>query len=161
MPAIKPDVALGHLGRFQRQSLEAARPGDLLDLLQQETPEPGALASRGHAQPVDIDAVTPPLGRGNTHHLLAVEREEDVTALDGSGKEHVMMGRNLASKIADVGRESRPQDALDLIEFAPEARKRSLELWPSPGGDFDIMRRVKELFDPSNLLNRGRLYRRI
>lgn len=48
-----------------------------------------------------------------------------------------------------------------VIEFAPEARKRALELWPSPGGDFEIMRRVKAMFDPSNLLNRGRLYRRI
>ena len=48
-----------------------------------------------------------------------------------------------------------------VIEFAPEARKRALILWPSPGGDFEIMRRVKALFDPSNLLNRGRLYRRI
>ena len=48
-----------------------------------------------------------------------------------------------------------------VVEFAPEARKRSLELWPSPGGDFEIMRRIKALFDPSNLLNRGRLYRRI
>jgi glycolate oxidase FAD binding subunit len=48
-----------------------------------------------------------------------------------------------------------------VVEFAPEARKRTLELWPSPGGDFEIMRRVKALFDPSNLLNRGRLYRRI
>ena len=48
-----------------------------------------------------------------------------------------------------------------VIEFAPEARKQALQLWPSPGGDFEIMRRVKALFDPSNLLNRGRLYRRI
>ena len=48
-----------------------------------------------------------------------------------------------------------------VIEFAPEARKRTLELWPSPGGDLEIMRRIKALFDPSNLLNRGRLYRRI
>ncbi len=48
-----------------------------------------------------------------------------------------------------------------VIEFAPEARKRSFDLWPSPGGDFEIMRRVKALFDPSNLLNRGRLYNRI
>jgi glycolate oxidase FAD binding subunit len=48
-----------------------------------------------------------------------------------------------------------------VIEFAPEARKQTLELWPSPGGDFEIMRRIKALFDPSNLLNRGRLYRRI
>jgi len=48
-----------------------------------------------------------------------------------------------------------------VVEFAPEARKRSLVLWPSPGGDFEIMRRVKAMFDPSNLLNRGRLYCRI
>jgi glycolate oxidase FAD binding subunit len=48
-----------------------------------------------------------------------------------------------------------------VIEFAPESRKRTLELWPSPGGDFELMRRVKALFDPSNLLNCGRLYRRI
>ena len=48
-----------------------------------------------------------------------------------------------------------------VIEFAPEERRQSLELWPSPGGDFEIMQRVKNLFDPANLLNRGRLYRRI
>jgi glycolate oxidase FAD binding subunit len=48
-----------------------------------------------------------------------------------------------------------------VIEFAPEALKQTLTLWPSPGGDFEIMQRVKAMFDPSNLLNRGRLYRRI
>jgi glycolate oxidase FAD binding subunit len=48
-----------------------------------------------------------------------------------------------------------------VIEFAPEAGQRTLELWPSPGGDFEIMQRIKSLFDPSSLLNRGRLYRRI
>jgi glycolate oxidase FAD binding subunit len=48
-----------------------------------------------------------------------------------------------------------------VIEFSPEASKHSLELWPSPGGDFEIMRRIKNLFDPANLLNRGRLYGRI
>jgi glycolate oxidase FAD binding subunit len=48
-----------------------------------------------------------------------------------------------------------------VMEFSPEGRKGSLELWPAPGGDFEIMKRVKQLFDPGNLLNRGRLYRRI
>jgi len=48
-----------------------------------------------------------------------------------------------------------------VIEFSPEERTQTLELWPSPGGDLEIMRRVKNLFDPANLLNRGRLYRRI
>ena len=48
-----------------------------------------------------------------------------------------------------------------VIEFSPEERKQQLELWPAPGGDLEIMRRVKRLFDPENVLNRGRLYRRI
>jgi glycolate oxidase FAD binding subunit len=48
-----------------------------------------------------------------------------------------------------------------VMEFAPERRKGRLELWPAPGGDLEIMKRVKQLFDPKNLLNRGRLYRRI
>jgi glycolate oxidase FAD binding subunit len=48
-----------------------------------------------------------------------------------------------------------------VIEFAPEEKKDALDLWPSPGGDFEIMRRIKHLFDPGNKLNRGRLYRRI
>jgi FAD/FMN-containing dehydrogenase len=48
-----------------------------------------------------------------------------------------------------------------VIEFAPDSGRQSLELWPSPGNDFVIMQRIKNLFDPSNLLNRGRLYRRI
>lgn len=48
-----------------------------------------------------------------------------------------------------------------VIEFAPDASRGAMELWPSPGGDFEIMKRVKQLFDPRNLLNRGRLYRLI
>jgi len=48
-----------------------------------------------------------------------------------------------------------------VLEFAPDDRRSTADLWPRPGGDLEIMRRVKGLFDPSNLLNRGRLYRRI
>ncbi|HEY1337008.1 MAG TPA: FAD-binding oxidoreductase [Bryobacteraceae bacterium] len=48
-----------------------------------------------------------------------------------------------------------------VIEYSPEACKNAVDLWPAPGSDVEIMRRVKQLFDPSNLMNRGRLYRRI
>jgi glycolate oxidase FAD binding subunit len=47
------------------------------------------------------------------------------------------------------------------IEFAPEPAKRSLSLWPEPGSDFPVMQKIKQLFDPKLLLNRGRLYGRI
>jgi glycolate oxidase FAD binding subunit len=48
-----------------------------------------------------------------------------------------------------------------VVEFAPENRKGEMELWPAPGEDLEIMRRIKHMFDPQLLLNRGRLYRRI
>ena len=48
-----------------------------------------------------------------------------------------------------------------VIEFSSEERKGTLDLWPAPGPDFDLMKRLKGLFDPANLLNRGRLYGRI
>jgi len=48
-----------------------------------------------------------------------------------------------------------------VIEFGSDACRRTMDLWPAPGGDFELMKRVKNLFDPSNLLNRGRLYGRI
>ena len=48
-----------------------------------------------------------------------------------------------------------------VIEFSPEERKGALDLWPAPGSDFELMKRLKGLFDPANLLNRGRLYGRI
>lgn len=45
-----------------------------------------------------------------------------------------------------------------VVEFAPEAQKAECSLWPSPGSDFEMMKKVKHLFDPYHLLNRGRLY---
>ncbi len=47
-----------------------------------------------------------------------------------------------------------------VIEYSREDRDGS-GLWLSPAGDFAVMQRVKNLFDPGNLLNRGRLYGRI
>jgi glycolate dehydrogenase FAD-binding subunit len=62
---------------------------------------------------------------------------------------------------ADWMRQAAPRGWKAVMEFSPEARKRKLELWPAPGPDVEIMKRVKMLFDPRSLLNRGRLYRRI
>ena len=46
-----------------------------------------------------------------------------------------------------------------VIEFAGEHVDRaSLPLWPAPGGDFEIMKGIKKMFDPEGLLNRGRLF---
>lgn len=48
-----------------------------------------------------------------------------------------------------------------VMEFAPESEKANIDLWPVPGDDFAMMKKVKQMFDPGNLLNNGRLYRLI
>jgi glycolate oxidase FAD binding subunit len=48
-----------------------------------------------------------------------------------------------------------------VIEFAPARVREGAELWPDPGSDFAMMKKIKDMFDPRGLLNRGRLYGRI
>jgi glycolate oxidase FAD binding subunit len=57
--------------------------------------------------------------------------------------------------------ETAREHAETVVEFAPESRKEEMPLWPAPGHDLEIMRRIKHMFDPQLLLNRGRLYNRI
>jgi glycolate oxidase FAD binding subunit len=54
-----------------------------------------------------------------------------------------------------------PQVGTSVVEFAPHEFRVGGELWPRPGNDFAMMKKVKEMFDPQGLLNRGRLYGRI
>ncbi len=46
-----------------------------------------------------------------------------------------------------------------VMEYAPAVEKGHLGLWPTPGNEIEIMKRVKAMFDPHNLLNRARYYR--
>jgi len=48
-----------------------------------------------------------------------------------------------------------------VVECAPESRGAQADLWPVPGRDLEIMKRIKRMLDPDNLLNPGRLYGRI
>jgi hypothetical protein len=54
-----------------------------------------------------------------------------------------------------------PAVGTSVVEFAPQAYRESNELWPRPGNDFAMMKKIKEMFDPQGLLNCGRLYGRI
>jgi FAD linked oxidases, C-terminal domain len=54
-----------------------------------------------------------------------------------------------------------PPVGTSAVEFAPQGFRETSELWPRPGNDFAMMKRIKDMFDPRGLLNRGRLYGRI
>jgi glycolate oxidase FAD binding subunit len=46
-----------------------------------------------------------------------------------------------------------------VVEYSPPELKQDIELWPAPGQDLEVMLRIKKMFDPERLLNRGRYYR--
>jgi FAD/FMN-containing dehydrogenase len=46
-----------------------------------------------------------------------------------------------------------------IIEFAPDEQRARLDLWPAPGTELEMMKKIKNMFDPNHLLNRGRLFR--
>ena len=77
----------------------------------------------------------------------------------GSGVCYGYFERSLAAR--DWLSSAQKSGCKAVVEFAPDEVRRTVALWPAPGADFEIMKRVKQLFDPRNLLNRGRLYRLI
>ena len=48
-----------------------------------------------------------------------------------------------------------------VLEWVPPRSCSEDEQWPRPGNDLDTMKKIKLLFDPGHLLNRGRLYGRL
>jgi glycolate oxidase FAD binding subunit len=54
-----------------------------------------------------------------------------------------------------------PPVGTSVVEFAPQGYRESNELWPKPGNDLGMMKKIKDMFDPHGLLNGGRLYGRI
>ncbi len=118
--------------------------------------------------------------RDYTPRFLALERNGAVVRVSSTLKELAqVLGSAAVAAIARAGTgvcylyfpeaqqagtwvtEAAGRGVRSVIEFAPEAQKSKLELWPKPAGDLELMRRVKHMFDPQNLLNRGRLYRHI
>lgn len=59
-----------------------------------------------------------------------------------------------------------PSLGTSAVEFAPQSFRETGDLWPrgkaeESRNDFAMMKKIKEMFDPQGLLNRGRLYGRI
>lgn len=48
-----------------------------------------------------------------------------------------------------------------VVEAVPPQSCRGEEQWPHPQNDLAVMKKIKEMLDPANLLNTGRLYGRL
>jgi glycolate oxidase FAD binding subunit len=57
--------------------------------------------------------------------------------------------------------ESRGAGLNTVVEHAPRGQREGLESWAQPGSEIEIMRLIKQRFDPNLLLNRGRMFDQI
>jgi glycolate oxidase FAD binding subunit len=62
----------------------------------------------------------------------------------------------LAGEAEKVFRAADESGAKAWIEFAPVELKRAVNVWGAARPDFELMRRVKKVFDPENVLSPGR-----
>jgi glycolate oxidase FAD binding subunit len=62
----------------------------------------------------------------------------------------------LAGSIEDLRREAQRHEGSLILHEGPRTLKAHVDVWGKPGGDFDLMRRLKAELDPRNLCNPGR-----
>jgi len=159
MIAVRAGGNTAAIDRYQRElaemgdlsSLEADRHQSLWDAVQEFTPN--FLAKHPDGAVVRVSCTLKELSR------IVDSVPAAVIARAGSGVVYGYFDQwpVAAGWIADAVRKGWKA----VIEYAPENRKHTLELWPAPGPDLKIMADIKKLFDPGNVLNRGRLYRRL
>jgi glycolate oxidase FAD binding subunit len=77
----------------------------------------------------------------------------------GSGVAYLAV--DSAGALADWLLETAEKPWGKVVEWAGPAIQNSADLWPGFGSDFAVMERLKQIFDPHGVLNRGRLYGRI
>lgn len=81
----------------------------------------------------------------------------------GSGVNYAYL--SAASQIAPLWKQAGACGWAGVVEFAPDDVRSSRELWLAaktrPDTAFDMMKNIKQMFDPGSLLNRSRLYGRI
>jgi glycolate oxidase FAD binding subunit len=81
----------------------------------------------------------------------------------GSGVNYIYLSAE--SQVAPLWKQAAAFGWAGVVEFAPDEVRSSRELWlatkAQPDTAFDMMKSIKQMFDPGSLLNRSRLYGRI
>jgi glycolate oxidase FAD binding subunit len=119
--------------------------------------DPGAVMFRIAAVPAAMAGLAARLAAGAANaqmHCATVLRPYGLVyfALVPGGKPTV----DVARATQGIFRASEELGAKARIEFAPTELKRVVNVWGAPRPDFELMRRVKKIFDPHGILSPGR-----
>ena len=85
--------------------------------------------------------------------------EAGLTARCGNGIVHAWFAadKDAAGIVGEARQAASACGGLLMVEAAPLAVRKSVEVWPRPNA-YDLMRRLKTAFDPGNTLNPGKLF---
>ena len=144
------------LGRYSRElggweALEGTEEGSLWQRVREFVP--GFLEQHESGAVVRISSTASELAG------IVGEMEAPVLARAGSGVAYGCFADSQAAigwlqKGAEQGHKA-------VLEFRPASGAPPDEMWPLAGTDLAMMKKIKHLFDPNHLLNKGRLYGRL
>jgi glycolate oxidase FAD binding subunit len=95
-----------------------------------------------------------------------LETPSEVLADPGFGTVRVLFwgdsdDEGILEAVEEARKAARRHDGTAVVEVCHSSVKVKLDVWGSEPGSMEIMRRIKEQFDPQRLLNRGRFLGRM
>jgi glycolate oxidase FAD binding subunit len=144
------DVWLARALEFPRYVAERSPDAVLLRIAASPTAMPALAAESlriGQGNPIEAAFFSPASGIA---YLALLPRESGSAVRDSLAVAVTQFFEAISGNAVNA------RDAVAMVEGCPVELKRKIALWGPPREDFELMQRVKGVFDPRNILSPGR-----